>query len=172
MRDAKNYKNTIEFAAENIYSKMVERYDNSDLRIEEGEYPPYNNIPDITKKMYRCRVIDVLNAVNYFENKTCADCGYFDPVENVCFGEDREHKEHGNNPICGSFVPTGLVCVEESKENTPYHRIIGPELVIGIYRPSDDDINYAIELLEKYRQRELLKGKLRGNMIIEEGATP
>jgi len=136
MRDANDYKNTIEFASEKVHNAWM------DEKLSQGFHSPYEcpifknasrpeqsymnkfrkncekchtdlypypELPENIKEYDRVTVVAVLNAVNYFENKTCADCGYFDPVENVCFGEDREHKEQADNPICGAFAPKGLV---------------------------------------------------------------
>jgi len=49
----------------------------------------------------------------------------------------------------------------------PYHRIVGSELIIGVYGPSDDDINYAIGLLRTFRHREFIERKLKDNMCLE-----
>ena len=134
MRDAKDYKNTIEFAADKVHNAWM------DEMIYQGFHPPencptyfkgclfnkfqkrcekchtdlypYSELPENIKDYDRVTVIAVLNAINYFEGKTCSDCGYFDPVENICFGEDREHKEQPDSPICETFAPKGLT--EES----------------------------------------------------------
>lgn len=100
MRDAKDYKNTVEFAAENLQNRYGERYNSENQ---------WDKIDEHSKELLRDCVGIILDTVNYFEGKTCSDCGYFDPTDNICFGEDREHKEQADNPICETFAPKGLV---------------------------------------------------------------
>ena len=133
MRDAKDYKNTIEFASEKVHNAWM------DEKLKQGFHAPldckepvkdgitwtqkftkacshchtdlypYLELPENIKDYDRVTVIAVLNAVNYFEDKTCSDCGYFDPSDGICFGGDREHQEQADNPICETFAPKELV---------------------------------------------------------------
>ena len=136
MRDAKDYKNTIEFAAEKVHNAWMQEKLSQGFhaprscpkfkalsRPEQSYFDkfqrvcdkchtdlyPYPELPENIKEYDRVNVIAVLNAVNYFEDKTCSDCGYFDPTDGICFGEDREHQEQADNPICETFAPKELV---------------------------------------------------------------
>ena len=91
MRDAKDYKNTIELVAESIFEHI------------------YGTSYYARNEQAKSSVIAVLNVINYFEGKTCSDCGYFDPTDGICFGGDREHQEQADNPICETFAPKELV---------------------------------------------------------------
>ena len=95
MRDARDYPNTIEFAAEKYYENWKE-WRKSCLRLDEY-YGNWNELNDDSKEPFKIGVIAVLNAVNYFENKTCLDCGNYD--ENNC----------GGFGICDKFVPNGVI---------------------------------------------------------------
>ena len=135
MRDAKDYKNTIEFASEKVHNAWMQeklsqgyhsptecsstkrlsedlrqfaRFSKQCYKCELNLYP-YSELSDLTKQIIRDQIITVLNAINYFEDKTCSDCGYFDPTDDICFGGDREHQEQADNPICETFAPKELV---------------------------------------------------------------
>lgn len=130
MRSAKDYKNTIEFAAEKVHNAWMKQEENHGRHapincphVPDGIVPdrngrycenchwdmyPYSELIEDHKDYDRDTVVAVLNAVNYFESKACSDCGYFDPIENICFGEDREHKEQPDSPICETFAPKGF----------------------------------------------------------------
>jgi len=49
----------------------------------------------------------------------------------------------------------------------PYHRIIRENLIIGISRPTDSDIDLALDLLSTFKHGEYIQKKLKANMVIE-----
>ncbi len=136
MRDAKEFKNTIEFASEKVHNAWMEeklkqgfhapndcsrKITNAQVKRTLPKFNkhcdkchtdlyPYSELPENIKDYDRVTVIAVLNAVNYFENKTCSDCGYL--RNGVCFGYEQEFAYSDDNPICETFAPRGLV--EES----------------------------------------------------------
>ncbi|MEN6294219.1 MAG: hypothetical protein ABFD07_19680 [Methanobacterium sp.] len=103
MRKAEEYPNTVEFAAEQLYNIYNDKYC-------DGRYKQlYSELSEKDKEYFKDFVITVLNAINYFEGKSCSDCGYFDSEEKTCFGEDREHDEKPGGLICKTFAPKSLV---------------------------------------------------------------
>ncbi len=140
MIDAKDYPNTIEFASEKVHNAWMDeklkqgfhaptncphikpigeslidpvsrKFKNHCPKCHTDLYH-YSELPENIKEYDRVTVIAVLNTVNYFEGKTCSDCGYFDPEMGVCFGGEIGHSILGSYPICETFAPRGLV--EES----------------------------------------------------------
>jgi predicted nucleic-acid-binding Zn-ribbon protein len=124
MRDARDYKNTIEFVSEKVHNAWMDErikqgfHAPADCPLMEGmlldksrkfkprcvkchsDLYPYSELPETIKDYDRVTVVAVLNAVNYFEGMTCKDCGYYE--EGNC----------GGFGICETFAPRGLV--EES----------------------------------------------------------
>ena len=111
MSNAKDFPNTVEFLAEKLLTES-EKYVNERLG-DNVENFNWITADESIKDYIRFKVITVLNSLNYFAFKTCKDCGYFDPIDKTCFGEDREHPEDPDKPICGSFCPPSLIEVEE-----------------------------------------------------------
>lgn len=110
MRKAEDYPNTVEFAAEKLYIEFMQDIAKSlDMPGDCGEF---KNLNDCDTEFYRSKVITFLDSKNYFENKTCKDCGYFDSEDNTCFGQDVEYPENGDSPICRTFAPCCLVEVK------------------------------------------------------------
>lgn len=110
MINAKNYPNTVEFAAEKYYNSLVDQL-NKNVELKD-EYATYKELSEAEKDDYRYHLKTVLNVVNFFEGKTCKDCGYFDPEMRVCSGEDKEHEEKPDSQICETFAPECLVGVQ------------------------------------------------------------
>jgi hypothetical protein len=67
---------------------------------------PYEELTENIKEYDRVTVRNVLDAVNYFDDKTCKDCEYLDLKERTCFWNDID--ESVCNQICESFRARGI----------------------------------------------------------------
>lgn len=112
MREAKNYPNTLEFAAEKYYNYWMNEQFNLLKQLEGITGEPiykseYNVRPEFEKETFRDIVSVVLDSVGYFDGKTCKDCGYY--LDGICVGGEGSHEEKPESPICSIFAPIKLV---------------------------------------------------------------
>ena len=108
MRHAEDYKNTIELVAEKYYEDWkIWRRECLNVPVYDGEW---KKLQEDSKEAFKVAAVSILNAVNYFEDKTCKDCGYYDD-DGICFGygENQEFKHDPKCPICRTFAPAHLV---------------------------------------------------------------
>ena len=108
MSHAEDYKNTIELVAEKYYEDWkIWRRECLNVPVYDGEW---KKLQEDSKEAFKVAAVSILNAVNYFEDKTCKDCGYYDD-DGICFGhgENQEFKQDSNCPICRTFAPAHLV---------------------------------------------------------------
>jgi len=100
MSDAKDYPNTIEPVAKILYEELM-----LSIQKEFGLPGPsfkWSDANERTHDYMKLKVITVLNAVNYFEGKTCKDCDFFERAP--CITPEGDYSEDPDRQICINFV--------------------------------------------------------------------
>lgn len=95
MSNAEDYPNAIEVIAEKLYKKLS--YTSKKQFNLVTNYRPYDLLDYDDQQCYRDLAISFLDAVSYFDNISCNQCGNHNPKECACF------------VTCEDFVPKGLV---------------------------------------------------------------